>query len=627
MSDGNGQGKAAGAQQPADEAPPRLDRVPPGYRPPPVRAATPPPRVAPEASARAAPPVPPRASYGLAEREVTAAAAIAAGLAREGSLRAEGALHLFLLAAANQAHGRLALASGPVRYALTFRRGTVEHVASAAPEDGLGRFLVRRGALTPEQLVRADGACAPGGDLVATLVAERLLAPSDVAALLGEHGASLVARALAVEDGSWSWEPGAAPPPSGFPLGNPYGMAAAAVRAVDAAGAERRLGDRAGRAASRVVGRVRLEDLRLAPQEARLTGLFDGRSALELAAAHPADAATILRVALLLAEAELLAFGAARASPPRAVPGASASASSAAAAQPTSTPTAPRNPEAGHPSAASGRDAQDRPRVASSAAARAPTSTPTAGARTAAHPERSAAAAAAERARGTPPVPVDPATLRALLQRLAAADHFEVLGVKRDAAPAQVKVAYFRLAKSYHPDAVPASVSAEVRGLCADVFAKVSAAWAVLGDDAQRAKYLDELASGGAADVDVMRILQAENVFQAGTVLVRARRYAEALEKFRDAAVLNEDEPEFAIWLAWCEFLVAKEPRAQHAASAAAIEDGLRRNARCAPGYLFLAQMAKIVGDLSLAERHLRRGLAVAPEHVDLVRELRYLRK
>ncbi|WP_255821302.1 MULTISPECIES: J domain-containing protein [unclassified Anaeromyxobacter] len=226
-----------------------------------------------------------------------------------------------------------------------------------------------------------------------------------------------------------------------------------------------------------------------------------------------------------------------------------------------------------------------------------------------------------------PPPPLDAGELRVLLEGLASADHFEVLGVKRAATAAQVKVAYFRLAKTYHPDAVPADAPAEVRALCADVFAKVSAAWSVLGDEAQRAKYEEELASGGAADVDVMRILQAENVFQAATVLVRARRYAEALAKLREAIVLNADEPEFAIWAAWCEFLVASEPRAQHAASAASIEEGLRRNSRCAPGYLFLGQMAKLVGDLSLAERHLRRGLAVAPEHVDLVRELRYLRK
>ena len=313
MSEGNGQGKGAGPQHPSDAAPPRLERVPSGYRPAPSRAATPPPRPTsvPAPAAVAAPA--PGASYGLAEREVTAAAAIAAGLPREGSLAGDGALRLFLLAAANQAHGRLTLASGQARYALTFRRGTVEHATSAAVEDELGRFLVRRTALSPEQLVRAEGArAAAGGELVAALLSERLVSPADVARLLGEHGAALVGRALALEAGSWTWEPGAAPPPSAFPLGNPYAMACAAVRALDAAGAERRLGDRANRAASRVVGRVRVEDLRLASQEARVTGLFDGRSPAEIAAAQPADVTTVLRVALLLAEAELLAFGAPR---------------------------------------------------------------------------------------------------------------------------------------------------------------------------------------------------------------------------------------------------------------------------------------------------------------------------
>jgi hypothetical protein len=37
--------------------------------------------------------------------------------------------------------------------------------------------------------------------------------------------------------------------------------------------------------------------------------------------------------------------------------------------------------------------------------------------------------------------------------------------------------------------------------------------------------------------------------------------------------------------------------------------------------------MAKLTGDLSLAEKHLKRGLQVAPEHADLQRELKYLRK
>jgi cytochrome c-type biogenesis protein CcmH/NrfG len=54
---------------------------------------------------------------------------------------------------------------------------------------------------------------------------------------------------------------------------------------------------------------------------------------------------------------------------------------------------------------------------------------------------------------------------------------------------------------------------------------------------------------------------------------------------------------------------------------------GLKKNPRCAQGYLFLGQMAKIAGDLSLAEKHLKRGLGIAPDHADMQRELKYLRK
>jgi curved DNA-binding protein CbpA len=222
---------------------------------------------------------------------------------------------------------------------------------------------------------------------------------------------------------------------------------------------------------------------------------------------------------------------------------------------------------------------------------------------------------------------LDPAALRATLASLQGADHFQVLGVKRDAPAAQVKAAYFQLAKLYHPDAIPSDAPPDVRKLCADLFGRVSAAWADLGDEARRAQYVQELQSGGAPEVDVMGILQAENLFQAGTQLVKARRYDEAHARFQEALQLNPEEPEFGIWKAWCEFLRAEDKKRQQAPSAAAIEAGLKKNPRCAPGYLFLGQMAKVLGDLALAERHLRRGLAAAPDSADLARELKYLRK
>ncbi len=307
----------AGPGAPAPGGPPRLERVAADYRPPPtaaraVQPAAAVPRPAPAATATAT--AAGAASYGLAAREVGADAAIAAGLAHEGTLARESPLRLFALAAALKATGRLTLSPEGRSYALSFRRGTVEHAASTDPEDDLGRFLVRRGALSEEGRVRAEGAkAAAGGDFAASLIAAKLVNPADVAALLQEHGAALVQRALAVEAGGWAWKPDAAPPPSAFPLGAPFAMLGAAVRALDATALLRRLGDREHRAAARVGGRLRVEDLRLTPQETRAVQLFDGvRSPAEIAAASPAETLTVLRLALLLGETDLVAFGASR---------------------------------------------------------------------------------------------------------------------------------------------------------------------------------------------------------------------------------------------------------------------------------------------------------------------------
>jgi curved DNA-binding protein CbpA len=585
------------------KGPPKLERVPTGYKPPavprPASADAPPPAAQRPATAEA---------FGASGREVGADAAIAAGLAHQGQLAREGALRLFYLAAATQASGRLTLAPEGREVSLTFKRGTVEHVRSSDPSDDLGRWLVRKGAVTPEQLVQAEGARpAAGGDLVGALIARSLVNPAEVAGLLQEHGTALVGRALAVEAGSWRWEPGVAPPPGAFPLGSPWVQLCAAARALDGASVQRRLGDREHRAAARVGGRIRIEDLRLTPQETRAASLFDGvRSPSEIARAQPAEAATVLRLALLLGEVELLGFGATRKAPPAPA----AKPPPAAAARPPGPPPAP---PAGPAEAAGG--------AARPPAAAPPPPTPRPP--PAAPPVRAPSVTPPPR---PPPAALEAGALEALHARIQEADHFEVLGVKRGAGAAQIKIAYFQLARTYHPDAVPTTASPEVKKLCADVFARIGAAWEVLGEDASRAKYLQELESG-AAEVDVVRILRAEEAFSEATLLVKARRYPEAIARLDEAIGLNADEPEFGMWKAFCEFLLAPEKRVQHGPSASAIEAGLRRNPRCAQGYLFLGQMAKVCGDLDAAERHLKRGLGIAPEHADLQRELKYVRR
>ena len=62
-------------------------------------------------------------------------------------------------------------------------------------------------------------------------------------------------------------------------------------------------------------------------------------------------------------------------------------------------------------------------------------------------------------------------------------DYYEVLGVGRDASPEEIKMAYKKLAKQYHPDLNPDSKTAEEK------FKEVNEAYGVLSDENSRARY------------------------------------------------------------------------------------------------------------------------------------------
>jgi molecular chaperone DnaJ len=64
-----------------------------------------------------------------------------------------------------------------------------------------------------------------------------------------------------------------------------------------------------------------------------------------------------------------------------------------------------------------------------------------------------------------------------------AKNYYDILGVKRDASEKEIKQAYRRLARRYHPDVNPGDKSAEAK------FKEINAAYEILADKEKRQKY------------------------------------------------------------------------------------------------------------------------------------------
>lgn len=596
--------------------------APQASAPPPQASAPPPP---PQPSAP--PPPPPDAPLEVPE---------------EGSLEKTSPVRLYALAAVTNASGWLQLETeGGRMLQLSFRRGAPEHLTSDDPELSLARFLQRRGTLTAAQGLQAEEHAQKAGvDVVTALFQLALIPPADAHRLLGEHAGFLLDRALTTWRGRFSFERDAPSPPGAFPLGQRWQLLAESMRRLDLAPLRARLGKRLLKPVQRSggLGVGKVEELALSAQEARLYAAIDGvRTGEELLKSN--DAGATLRLLYLLTELGHLSF---------AEDGSEARADSkpppaAVQAPPVRAEPQPQAPRAAGkvitPPHGSSPAPKPLPQITRPPPPAARPTQPPPAARTAPPPTRQAQATPppVSKPPAGPPVnstlevsaPPDEtpeaqlARLQALAQRLEKATHFEALGLERRASAADVKRTFFLLARELHPDTV-SDGNAALHQVKERLFARVNEASQVLSDEKRRKEYEEEL-DGKAGQVDVARIFAAEEAFQRGEIMIKARKYKEGLALVEEAIAINDQEAEFYAWRGWARFLLAEDRKLQYKESLADCKQAIQMIPVCLPPHLFIANMSKAMGELKQAEQYYKKVLELDPKNVDAQRELRLM--
>jgi|KBSMisStandDraft_5_1062788.scaffolds.fasta_scaffold01843_4 hypothetical protein len=500
---------------------------------------------------------------------------------------------------------------------LYMRRGNPESAESTHDSDAIGPFLLAQRLATQEQVTRAEKeAMKYGNDVLAALFTLGAVNPGLVFPALAQRAADILLRAYLSPRGSFRFEALELPPNKVVPLGNRWGLLAEVIRRVPLPELKSRLMDVRERPVVRRGAGDALPDLRLTAQETRAVGYFDGtRSLAHLAQSNAGEMDTILRVALLLRELDAVSFPevSLRAPPP-------------APAPPPRTPTpSPAPPPKAAPAPAAPAPAR-KPASPPASAPRpqVPTMTPTGlASMPQAEPPRIAPMVPPAARPASPGFAAELRELQARLERVRKENHFQVLGLPDTADASSVKTAYFKLAKLFHPDTVPPDSPPELGKTKAEIFAAIGEANRVLADDASRARYKQTLAEGGPAEVDVQAVLQAEETFNKGTSLVRARRFPDAVKTFDDAIAANPREGEFYAWRGYARFFTLPDKKVAMVEAMRDLNQSLKLNERCAPAHYFIGQLHKLTGDAATALKHFKRCVNIDPQHVDAQREIR----
>ncbi len=363
--------------------------------------------------------------------------------------------------------GLLNFTRGEERRSVRFHRGNIVHADTNVKDERLGEMLVRQDLLSSADLKRATGFVLRDKKRLGVVLQELgILTKDQLEDALALHVREILLKVFSWAEGGYTFEEADADAPveQDTTLKVSTGeMILEAVRRVEDPDVVRfALGS-----IDRILGLssdplLRFQKVTLSPADGYVLSRVDGSSsAREIIQLNPAPSEETMKSLFGLLCTGILEY----------------------------LPLPPKTPPKPEPR----RATAPAPR-----AAEAPSAPPAAPSVGTSLPGPSVVAQAAEPAPvGRDPKADDPRRQEILeaFDGLKAKNHFEVLGIPKASSEPQVKEAYFRLAKRFHPDAHHDPALADLADKLEAVFIRLGSAYEVLRNKAGRSSYESDLAS------------------------------------------------------------------------------------------------------------------------------------
>jgi tetratricopeptide (TPR) repeat protein len=212
-------------------------------------------------------------------------------------------------------------------------------------------------------------------------------------------------------------------------------------------------------------------------------------------------------------------------------------------------------------------------------------------------------------------------------EQITSQDYFQMLGLDRESPPEAAQKAFISLAKSWHPDRLPAAL-ADVKDACSKVFSHLTEAHATLTDAEKRQDYMTLLKDGGATPDDqakIQAILEAATEFQKAEILLKRNLSdPQAYELLKRCVTRDPGRAEYVATLAWVEAQRPEwQPKEKTLEKIQLLDRCIQRNEQLERAYFYRAMLHKRIDDPTKALRDFKRASELNPRNVDAAREVR----